>query len=126
VATGTIVDYILSKGPEPTPTPPPTPTPSPTPEPTPPPTTAPNASPLSTVGTYRCQTLDQAKLDIAADGFTVGTVTPNAPGDTTVGNWYVYDQLPLPGKKRAAGTPIDLSVYDLASPPPFPTCPPGP
>jgi eukaryotic-like serine/threonine-protein kinase len=125
VATGTIVDYVLSKGPEPTPTPSPSPTPVPTAPPTASPTTAPTASPLSTVGEYRCQTLDQATADIAADGFTVGTVTAQPPPYVAAGDSFVFQQLPLPGKKRAPGTPIDLGVYDPASYP-FPTCPPGP
>ena len=123
VATGTIVDYTLSKGPEPTPTL--SPTPAPTPVPTPVPTTAPTATPLSTVGEYRCQTLDQATADIVADGFTVGTVTAQPSGYTAAGDSFVYQQLPLPGKKRAPGTPINLGVYDPSSYP-FPTCPPTP
>lgn len=122
VATGTIVDYVLSKGPEPTPTP--SPTPAPTLAPTPSPTLTPTASPLSTVGEYRCQTLDQATADIAADGFTVGTVTPQPDGYAAAGDSFVFQQLPLPGKKRAPGTPIDLGVYDPASYP-FATCPPS-
>jgi serine/threonine-protein kinase len=120
VATGTIVDYVVSKGPEPSPTPSPTMTPEPTPVPTPPPT----VTPLSTVGEYRCQTLDQATADILADGFTVGTVTAEPTGYTAAGDSFVYQQLPLPGKKRAPGTPINLGVYDPAAYP-FPTCPPA-
>jgi serine/threonine-protein kinase len=45
VAKGTAVDYVISKGPEPTPSPTPTPSPSPTPEPTPTPTPEPTATP---------------------------------------------------------------------------------
>jgi eukaryotic-like serine/threonine-protein kinase len=123
VATGTIVDYVLSTGPEPTPTP--SPTPEPTPVPTPVPTAPPTATPLITVGDYRCQTLDEATADILADGFTVGTVAAQPAGYTAAGDSFVYEQLPLPGKKRAAGTPINLSVYEPGSYP-FPTCPPGP
>jgi serine/threonine-protein kinase len=123
VATGTIVDYVLSRGPEPTPTP--SPTPAPTPIPTPVPTTAPTATPLSTVGEYRCQTLDQATADILADGFTVGTVAPQPSGYSATGDSFVYQQVPLPGKKRAPGTHINLGVYDPSSYP-YPTCPPGP
>ncbi|MDP9482199.1 MAG: hypothetical protein M3P84_03145, partial [Chloroflexota bacterium] len=81
--------------------------------------------PQSTVGEYRCQTLAQATDDILADGFTVGTVTAQPPGYTAAGDSFVYEQLPLPAKKRAPGTPINLGVYDPASYP-FPTCPPGP
>jgi serine/threonine-protein kinase len=54
VAKGTAVDYVISKGPEPTPTPTPTPvptptpTPVPTPTPTPPPTPTPEPPPTPT------------------------------------------------------------------------------
>jgi serine/threonine-protein kinase len=122
VATGTTVDYVVSKGPEPTPTPSPTPTPAPTP--TAAPTAPPTAPPLNTVGEYRCQRLDEAKADIVADGFTVGTVTAQPPGYTAADDSFVYQQLPDKGKKRAPGTPINLGVYDPASYP-FPTCPPA-
>ncbi len=133
VAVGTTVDYLLSTGPAatptptPSPTPSPTPTPTPTPAPTPTPTPAPTPTPtpLNTIGEYRCQTLGQAKADIAADGFVVGTVTPQPAGYTAADDSFVFDQLPLPGKKRALGTKVDLSVYDPASYP-YPTCPPTP
>ena len=46
VAKGTAVDYVISKGPEPTPSP--TPTPVPTPTPTPPPTPTPEPPPTPT------------------------------------------------------------------------------
>jgi serine/threonine-protein kinase len=45
VAKGTPIDYVLSKGPEPTPTPTPPPTPTPTPPPTPTPTPPPTPTP---------------------------------------------------------------------------------
>jgi tRNA A-37 threonylcarbamoyl transferase component Bud32 len=45
VAKGTPIDYVISKGPEPTPTPTPTPTATPTPTPTPTPTEAPTPTP---------------------------------------------------------------------------------
>jgi serine/threonine-protein kinase len=48
VAEGTSVDYVLSKGPEPTPTPTPTPEPTPTPTPTPEPTPTPTPIPTDT------------------------------------------------------------------------------
>lgn len=48
VAKATAVDYVLSKGPEPTPSPTPTPTPSPTPTPTPAPTPTPTPAPTPT------------------------------------------------------------------------------
>jgi serine/threonine-protein kinase len=124
VARGSTIDYVLSKGPEPTPSP--TPTPAPTPPPTPSPTPSPSPTPAPlTVGDYRCQTLDQATADILADGFILGKVTAQPPGYAAVPDSYVFDQLPAPGKKRAPGTAIDLSVYDPASYP-FGTCPPPP
>ncbi len=45
VAPGTTVNYVVSKGPEPSPTPSPTPTPTPTPPPTPTPTPPPTPTP---------------------------------------------------------------------------------
>ena len=45
VAKGSAVDYVISKGPEPTPSPTPSPTPAPTPAPTPTPTPAPTPTP---------------------------------------------------------------------------------
>ena len=45
VAKGTAVDYVISKGPEPSPSPSPTPSPTPTPTPTPVPTPAPTPVP---------------------------------------------------------------------------------
>ena len=45
VAKGSAVDYVISKGPEPTPSPTASPTPSPTPAPTPTPTPAPTPTP---------------------------------------------------------------------------------
>ncbi len=127
VAKGTTVDYVLSKGPEPTASPTPTPTLAPTPTPTPAPTAtpAPTPTPLTNVGDYRCETLGAAKTEIAGDGFTLGTVTAQPPGYTAADDSFVFEQSPAPGKKRGPGSPIDLSVYDPASYP-FPTCPPTP
>jgi serine/threonine-protein kinase len=45
VLKGSAVDYVVSKGPQPTPTPTPSPTPSPTPTPTPTPSPAPTPTP---------------------------------------------------------------------------------
>ena len=122
---GTPVDYVVSKGPEPTPSPSPTPAPTPTPSPTPSPTVAPTAPPLSTVHDYGCVSLGVARGEIAADGFIVGTITAEPTG-------YVYDdsalvirQAPVPGQERPPGSAIDLHVYDPATYP-YSTCPPGP
>ena len=131
VASGTTIDYVLSLGPEPsaTPTPSPSPSPTPTPSPSPSPTPTPSPSPtptatpiLTAVGEYRCQTLGEAKADIAADGFTVGSITADPPGYTAADDSYVFQQVPLPTKKRISGTAIDLAVYDPASYP-YATCP---
>jgi serine/threonine-protein kinase len=131
VASGTTIDYVVSKGPEPSATPSPTPSPSPTlaptPTPSPTPTTAPTPTPTPTpvaVGEYRCQTLVKAKADIEADGFSVGAIVAQPAGYTAADDSLVTEQSVLPGKKRPPGTAIDLVVYDPASAPA--TCPPGP
>jgi serine/threonine-protein kinase len=102
-AKETQVNYVISKGPEPTATPtaPPTPAPTPTPEPTPTPTPK-NA----TVGDYKGVALSVAQAQIDADGFKVGTVTP----DGAQPDWCVIDQSPNPGAKRPPGSAIDLTV----------------
>ena len=124
VVPGSQVDYVVSKGPEPTPTTLPTPTPAPTPVPTavpptatppppPPPTLPPTPAPL-TVKDYRCVLLAQAKADIVNDGFTVGSISgPN--DDASI----VVAQDPAPDAKRAPGSAIDLTVEAQ----PVATCP---
>jgi serine/threonine-protein kinase len=102
------VNYIVSKGPEPTPTP------APTPPPTPPPVTPAPTPERITVGEYRCNILALAEGEISVDGFTVGSISgPNNPDAMVV--W----QQPAPGVKRAPGTAIDLWTVDQ----PAPTCP---
>jgi beta-lactam-binding protein with PASTA domain len=127
VATGTNVDYVLSKGPQPSPSPSATPSATPTPPPTPAPTASPQPSasppPLINVGEYRCQRLDQATAAVAADGFSLGEVTPQPPGYVVGPDSYIFGQLPLPGTKQAPGSPISLQAYDPASYP-YATCPP--
>jgi beta-lactam-binding protein with PASTA domain len=121
VTQGLAVNYVVSKGPEPTPTP--SPTPSPTPEPTPPPTApptptaapptpSPTPAPLN-VGDYRCLSLADATTAILGDGFTVGTTG----GDTS---GLVVAQSPGPGAKATLGSPIDLT---FENPPVSITCP---
>jgi beta-lactam-binding protein with PASTA domain len=112
VAEGTPIDYVVSRGPEPTLSPSPTPSPAPTPVPTPIVTPAPFP-----VYDYRCVPLADAEEALQADGFTVGTITP--PGSDPT--WLVGGQNPAPGATAAPGTPIDLTVYDPAS---LATCPP--
>ena len=122
---GTPVDYIVSKGPEPTPTPPPTPSPTPVPTPSPSTTPSPTAVPLSPVGEYRCVSLGQAKVHIAADGFVLGTITAQPTGYVADDSALVIQQSPLPGQERPAGSAIDLTVYDQATSP-YTICPSGP
>ena len=112
VATGTPVDYVVSSGPEPTvaPTEAPTPTPPPAPTPTP-------VADL-TVNDYRCLAFADAKSQLEADGFTLGTVTAPPGYDTT---WPVGGQYPASGSTEPPGSRIDLDVYDPAS---LATCPP--
>lgn len=129
VIPGTPVDYVVSDGPEATPTPSPTPEPTPTPHPTPPPpppptptpppppppTPTPEPEPL-TVGEYRCVPLADARLEIEADGFEVGSISgPN--GDDAV----VVAQAPAPGEERNPGAAIDLTTEVQ----PVATCPAG-
>ena len=105
---GTPVDYVVSKGPQPSPSPSPTPTPSATPTPLP---------AKLPVADYRCLTLAEATTAITDDGFRLGTVTgdPNPAPD-----WIVTDQSPNPGQKRPPGSAIDVRVAAG----PLSTCPP--
>jgi serine/threonine-protein kinase len=125
VSQGLEVDYVVSKGPEPTPSPSPTPspTPSPSPSPTPTPTPAPTPTPTPgprNVGTYVCMTLAAATTALEGDGFVLGTVTA-LPGGTAEATWVVVAQDPWPGTNRPYGSAVDLTVYDPAS---LATCPP--
>jgi serine/threonine-protein kinase len=118
---GTAVDYVVSKGPEPSPSPSPTPTPTlpPTPPPTPPPAT-PTPPPANvTVADYRCKTLAIATEEITGDGFVVGTVTGRPDGYEPTEDSIVIDQSPNPGLKRPPGTAINLAMAD-----PSTSCPP--
>ena len=106
VTQGLPVNYVVSKGPEPTPTPSPSPTPSPTPAPTPPPTEPPTPAPtvqMLPVGDYSCMTLAEATAAVTGDGFTVGATT----GDATTGR--VVAQLPVAGSTAAVGSAIRLT-----------------
>jgi serine/threonine-protein kinase len=116
VARGTPVNYVVSNGPEPTPIPTPSPTPTlePTPTPVLTPTPLPSVAPL-TVGDYRCLTLDGAGQQMAADGFTLGTVATSPTGGAFDGSWLVQAQVPTPGETRPPGTAIRVTVIDPAS-----------
>jgi eukaryotic-like serine/threonine-protein kinase len=113
VAKGTPVDYVVSKGAEPTPPPAPTATPAPTPVVTP--------APIN-VGDYRCITLGEASNLIEADGFRVGNVVVDTPGSAPEEGFIVVAQAPAPGSKRRPNSRIDLTVHDPATP--LATCPP--
>ena len=115
VAKGTPVDYVVSKGAEPTPAPTPTPAPSPTPTP------AATPAPIN-VGDYRCVTLGEASNLIEADGFRVGNVIVDTPGAAPEENFVVIAQAPAPGSKRRPNSRIDLTVHDPSTP--LATCPP--
>ncbi len=121
VTQGLAVNYVISKGPEPTPTPSPSPTPSPTPPPTAAPTPTPTPGPRN-VGNYVCMALGAAKTALENDGFVLGTVTP-IPGGTAANDWVVVAQSPTAGTNRPWGSAVNLTVYDPAS---LSTCPPGP
>jgi eukaryotic-like serine/threonine-protein kinase len=109
VPRGTPVNYVVSKGPQPTATP------APTPQPTPPPTPPPATPKPQNVGNYMCTLLALAKADLEADDFTVGNISgPNADD-----SWVIWQQ-PQPGTKRLPGTAIDLWTVDQPAPT---TCP---
>jgi len=111
-ARGAAVDYVVSKGPEPTPTPAPT-------LPPPPPPTQPPATPRpQNVGNYMCVLLAFAEAAVQADDFTVGNVS----GPGAVDSFVVW-QDPQPGTKRLPGTAIDLWTVDQPAPT---TCPQQP
>jgi hypothetical protein len=112
VARGSSVDYVVSKGPEPTPTP------APTPQPTPPPTPPPATPRPQNVGNYMCTLLAIATGAIQDDNFTVGNIT----GPNAAESW-VFWQDPQPGTKRLPGTAIDLWTVDQPAPT---TCPQQP
>ena len=125
VTQGLTVNYVISKGPEPTPTPSPSPSPSPTPSPSPSPTPAPTAAPTpgpQIVGNYVCLTFGAAKTAIAQKGFSLRNVTPQptpSPTGPVPDTWIVTAQLPVPLTLSPYGTAIDLTVQA----PPGPTCP---
>jgi serine/threonine-protein kinase len=116
VPTGTAIDYVVSKGPEPTPSPTPTPqptaaptpTPAPTQAPTPPPAPTPTPVPTVTVGTYTGLTVAAAKAQATSEGLVIQWQGAT-PADTDV----VTAQNPAPGTEVKLGSPILLS----ASPP---------
>jgi serine/threonine-protein kinase len=111
----TLVNYVVSKGPEPTPTPAPTPVPTPVPTPTPAPTPVPTPD-MRTVHDYRCILLAVAQAQIQIDGFALGSVSgPDDPASIVIA------QDPAPNTQQLAGTPINLTV----AAPPLDTCPPG-
>ena len=115
VARGTPVNYVVSKGVEPTPTPAPTPPPTPPPTPTPTQPPPPPTPKPQNVGNYMCNLLGLEKVAIDGDGFTVGNIA--GPNDDNA--WVIW-QDPQPGTKRLPGTAIDLWTVDQPAPT---TCP---
>jgi beta-lactam-binding protein with PASTA domain/tRNA A-37 threonylcarbamoyl transferase component Bud32 len=111
----TPINYVVSKGPEPTPTPAPTPVPTPVPTPKPTPVITPKPTPvILTVKDYRCTLLAIAQAQIQNDGFALGTVSgPNDPASIVVA------QDPAPNTQVAPLTPINLTVVSA----PAETCP---
>jgi len=107
VARGIPVNYVVSKGPEPTPTA------APTAQPTPPP--PPPTQNLRTVGDYQCQLLALAQSEISNDSFTVGAIN----GPSTPEAWVIW-QDPQPGANVTPGSAIDLWTVDQPAPT---TCP---
>jgi beta-lactam-binding protein with PASTA domain len=116
LAPNTPVDYVVSKGPQPTPAP--TPTPQPTPPPTPAPTPTPRPTPTPTpapanVGLYRCLTLSAATTAIEQQGFALGSLTTDPAGTTPIpSTWLVKLQDPQPGVSQPQGTKINLVMAD--------------
>jgi serine/threonine-protein kinase len=109
VTRGLAVNYVVSKGPEPTPSPTPTPRPTPTPSPTPTP-----GPTQTTVENYVCQPLALAVAQIQSKGLNWSVSPSNAGLD-----WIVTLQDPAPNTQVAPGTTIHLTAE--ASPA---TCPP--
>jgi beta-lactam-binding protein with PASTA domain len=64
-------------------------------------------------------TLDSATGKITDDGFVVGTVTSSPGGASPAPDWIVIDQTPNSGRKRPAGTAVNLVMADPAT-----KCPP--
>jgi serine/threonine-protein kinase len=116
VTQGLAVNYVVSKGPEPSPSPSASPSASPTPDIPPPPTVEPTPAPTPApvnVGDYRCMAFADATAAILADGFSVGGIDGDTAGK-------VVAQSPGPGVKVASATPINLT---FENPPVSFSCP---
>jgi beta-lactam-binding protein with PASTA domain len=100
VSPGTQVDYVVSRGPEPTPSP--TPTPAPT----------------VVVANYVGLTVQQATIQALDQGLEARFTPAGAPA-----YWVVVDQRPAAGETVAFGSDLRLGVV---APPPTPTPPPPP
>jgi serine/threonine-protein kinase len=124
VTRGLGINYVVSKGPEPTPTPTPSPTPSPTPEPTPPPTeppTPPPATPSPTptpviVGDYVCMTVGEARAVVESADLVFRVLPSTAPD-----GWFVDDQDPPAGSSVPPGSQVTVRAVEVKPLPP--TCP---
>ena len=114
VAPSTPVNYVVSKGPEPSASPTPTvaPTPVPTPAPTPVPTPAPTQTPgNAVVPNFKCQTLTAVESSLAGYGLKLGTVVQlTAAPPPYDGTWIVWDQSLAAGSVQGYMSTIDLKV----------------
>lgn len=111
VTQGLPINYVVSKGPEPTPTPSPSPTPSPTPAPTPPPTEPPTPPPTPepvTVGDYVCKTVGEARV-LVESADLVFKVLPSIAPDA----WFVADQDPAAGSSVPPGSQVTVSAVEI-------------
>jgi len=105
----TTIDYMVSRGPRPTPSlgPEPVVTDPPTPQPTP-------AQERIVVGNYQCQDLATTRQQIADSGLRAGDVLADA--QTFDESWLVIGQVPEAGREVVRGRRINLFVVDPSSP----------
>jgi serine/threonine-protein kinase len=129
VPTGTPVDYVVSKGPEPSPSPSPSPSPTPVPSPSPTPSPSPSPQPSVaptivptpvptqasvTVGTYVGLSVAQAEAQATGEGLVIQWQGGGTPAESDI----IASQNPPPGASVALGSPILLNP---APPPPSPS-----
>ena len=115
VSQGLTVNYVVSKGPEPTPSPSPSPspTPSPTPAPTPPPTVAPTLAPTPTpapvtVGDYVCKTVGETRILVTSVGLVFKVLPADAPDA-----WFVALQDPPKDSTVPPGSQVTVSAVEV-------------
>ena len=112
---GRSINYVVSKGPEPTPIAA-SPTPSPTPHADADTHTGADArprrpaDPVPTVGDYRCLTLGEATTQVEEDGFTVGASCRRRPTARTTGS--SRTRPPLRAPSGARNTDINFTAQE--------------